>query len=211
MKRLGMYIAIGVIYILLIYLLPGLLDVSPLVVSIVLIVVYFIAFFAVDYFMDVYKSEEKFEKSIIKAMTDEGFECTKREGVFMYLMNGRRYRAYFWKTGRKSFRTLIVDNTEIGEDGEWESISYEGRAVIANYVNNECYHTAVVAHDSGVSIQFITSIDNPKDFLEVSKQAYRIMGETVAYIHKILPDIKNVYARKENDTRIGFVQNKANS
>lgn len=211
MKRLGIYIAIGVIYILLIYLLPGLLDISPLVVSIVLIVLYFIAFFAVDYFMDVYKSEEKFEKSIIKAMTDEGFECTKREGVFMYLMNGRRYRAYFWKTGRKSFRTLIEDYTVIGEDGEWESISYEGQAVIANYVNNECYHTTVVAREQGVSISFITSIDDSKDFLQVSKQAYKIIGETVEYIYKIFPDIKKMYARKENDTRIGFVQNKANN
>ena len=146
-------------------------------------------------------TEEKLINSIIRRMNNDGYKCQKVEGVLTYWLNGRVYRTYITKTGANNFRMEVVDYLTIDD---WDKISYEGKSVLANYVNSNCQYTTFVSSDNGVMCSFVAAINSSSDFMEQAKISYKIIGESLETANSILPQIKNNYTIKKQENHIGF-------
>ncbi len=191
-------------YFILICELPIVFDIHPIVILIGGIVLYFLGIFTIEHFIHRIRSEEKLEQKIIKKLRSEGYKCEKDEGELTYRMNGRTYRVHFWQSRNNEFRTAIVDYAQIDE--EWENISMEGQAVLANAVNLENPHITLIAQSNRVVCVFISSVSSAEDFMVEIKRAYRAIGEALNYAYDILPQIKRHYPTKEKEKPIGFAQ-----
>ena len=185
--------------------LPGVLNIPFAVIGVVLVILYFVGMFAIEYFFSD-NTEEKLVDGIIKKMTKDGYECKKEEGVLTYRLNDRQYRAYFWKTSKDCFRTEFLDYATI--DADWDSISIEGKSVLANYVNNECPHISMIANKGGVVFSHITTVSDAGDFVEKAKLTYRIIGEAMSKATDVMPQIKGQYITGNSQNHIGFNSNK---
>ena len=206
MKKYIAYI-FSVVYMVFIYFLSEWIDYSPIVV-IASLVLYVAAIFAIGYFTNVEIVEEKLKKDIIKTMKYEGYECAMEEGVLVYQMHGRKYNAYFWKTGKKSFRIEILDYGNIDED--WNKISLEGKSVLANYINQEYPQIKMVTAEKGVVFSYVTAISGGNEFLEKAQLSYNAMNETISRVFDVYPKIKERYSEKEQNRPIGFVNKELN-
>ena len=100
----------------------------------------------------------------------------------------------------------VVDYLTIDED--WDNISYEGKSVLANYVNNNCQYTTFVSNDNGVMCSFVAAINSSSDFMEQAKLSYKIIGDSIETANSILPQIKTHYTIKKQENHIGFNSNK---
>lgn len=192
-------------YFILICELPIVFDIHPIVILIGGIVLYFLGIFTIEHFIHRIRSEEKLEQKIIKKLRSEGYKCEKDEGELTYRMNGRTYRVHFWQSRNDEFRIIILDYTDIDED--WEKISMEGQAVLANAVNIENPHITLIAQSNRVVCAFISSVSSAEDFMVEIKRAYRAIGEALNYAYDILPQIKYYYPAKEKEVSIGFAKN----
>lgn len=143
------------------------------------------------------------EKRVMVKMNEEGFQCKKNEGVLEYTMNGRVYESYFWHVDKNLFRTVIVDRANIDE--QWDKISGEGKAVLANYVNLGCADTTFIAMKNMCVCSFVTYVRNPSDFLNEVKNGYELIGGAYIQALEILPQIKERYSVDETEGGIGFV------
>lgn len=206
MKKYIGYI-FSVIYMGFIYFLSEWIDYSPIII-IALFVLYGITFSAIDYFMSEEVVEGKLKKDIIKAMKYEGYECAMEEGVLVYQMHGRKYNAYFWKTGKKSFRIEILDYGNI--DNDWNKISLEGKSVLANYINQEYPQIKMVTTEKGIAFSYVTAISGGNEFLEKAQLSYNAMNESVSRVFDVYPKIKERYSEKEQNRPIGFVNKDLN-
>ncbi len=203
MKKENLYKVAGIIYIALMAAITETMGDFSFGFMIALLVLCFGIAYLFDLFVLSIRTVADLEKKVMIKMNEEGFQCKKNEGVLEYTMNDRVYRSYFWKIDENFFRTMIVDCANIDDD--WDKISLEGKAVLANYVNNECYHTTFIAKGNGCVCTHITYVRTPSDFLNESKKAYDVIGGTLNTALEILPQIKERYLVDEPGGGIGFV------
>ena len=201
MKKVALYIALGVIYITLCWLLPEWIDIPDVIIGVILIIIYIGGIFLIEHFFS-YDDVEVLIRNIIKEMKEEGYECAKDEGVLQYSVNGRKYRAYFWHTGHNTFRTEIIDYALIDEN--WNDISFQGKSVLANYVNQNCPHSTIVASDKGIVCSHVTAISNAKDFLKSALISRDVINEALEKSSDILPYIKRDFPLQNEVKHIGF-------
>lgn len=203
MKKEILYKVAGIIYIALMAAITETMDDFSFGFMIVLVVLCFGIAYLFDLFVFSIPTVADLEKRVMIKMNEEGFQCRKNEGVLEYTMNGRVYESYFWLVDKNYFRTLIVDRAKIDE--HWDKISEEGKSVLANYVNNECYHTTFIAKENGCICTHITYVRTPSDFLNEAKNAYEVIGRTFNTALEILPQVKGRYPIDETEGGIGFV------
>ncbi|MBO7444857.1 MAG: hypothetical protein J6T86_00395 [Bacteroidales bacterium] len=202
MKKILFNIAAFVVFMALIFILPDVFDISFVWVYVVAVALYFAATYLIDKYVDNIHSVENLENSIIKKMEGEGYQCEKDDGTLVYMMNGRKYRTHFWEVGNGSFRTKFVDYLIIDDD--WNDITNEGKAVLANYVNGRCPHTTFFSTNDGVVCSYIAYVQNSADFIKEAKIGYNIIGEAIAEATDVLPQVKQRYSTMENTNPIGF-------
>ena len=190
----------GTIFIILGAALPDLLGISYSLTAGVLVLLFFITMFIFEH-IDSKNAEGKLIDSIIAKLSKDGYECKKEEGSLTFYLQGRRYWAYIWKTGRNQFRVEFVDYANIDED--WDNISFDGKSVLANYVNNECPYTSIVSSHKGVVCSHVTTVDDADDFLVKAKQSYNLFHESFDKVADIMPQIKERYTIVEKK-HIGF-------
>lgn len=176
----------------------------PFALVIILLMLCFGAVYLLDLFVFSIPTVADIEKRVMIKMNEEGYQCKKNEGVLEYTMNDRVYSSYFWRMDTNFFRTMIVDRAKIDE--HWDKISDEGKAVLANYVNAECYHTTFLANEYGCSCAYTTFVRNPSDFLNEAKNAYDVIGRAYNTALEILPQIKEQYPLAGNESSVGFVR-----
>ncbi len=200
-------ILISWVYVICTYILMQILDISSIVTFIILTAIYFLGIYAYEYYSSASINEESLKEKIIEKLNSEGFKCEKDEGSVVFQMKGRRYRTCLWETNHNNFRTSILDYLEIDEN--WDKISFEGKAVLANYVNRECYHTTFHCNDEGVICQYTTYIKNAKDFLDETKNAYILIDKAINVANDVLPQIKAHYTTGGKSSPIGFINKEA--
>ena len=206
----------------LLFLLAGLAIVSLLatltemmgdIVSYKMMSIVFAAFFVGACMFDKYvfsiPTVADLEKRIMLKMKEEGYECKKEEGVLTYTLNGRRYNSYFWKVDKDVFRTMIVDYANI--DDLWDKISLEGKAVLANYVNGECYHSLFHAKENCCLCSYTTFVRNPTDFINEARTGYDMICKAFNTAVEILPQIHHDYPANGQEGRIGFLKQENNN
>lgn len=176
----------------------------PFALVIILLALCFGAVYLLDIFVFSIPTVADIEKRVMIKMNEEGFQCKKDEGVLEYTMNGRVYESYFWRVDKNFFRTMIIDRANIDED--WDKISAEGKAVLANYVNAECYHSTFLSNEHGCSCAYTTFVRIPSDFFNEAKNAYDVIGKAFNTAMDILPQIKEKYPLVENESSVGFVR-----
>lgn len=203
MRKEYLYLKAGVIFVALTAAMNEAIGYLPVVLLVVLIVFCFGTAYLLDVFVFSIRTVADLEKKVMIKMNEEGFLCKKNEGVLEYTMNGRVYESYFWRVDKNFFRTLIVDRAKIDE--HWDKISEEGKSVLANYVNNECYHTTFIAKENGCICTHITYVRTSSDFLSEAQNAYEVIGRTFNTALEILPQIKGRYPLDESAGGIGFV------
>ncbi len=203
MKKENLYKVAGIIYIALMAAITETMGDFSFGFMIALLVLCFGIAYLFDLFVLSIPTVADLEKRVIIKMNDEGFLCKKNEGVLEYTMNGRVYESYFWRVDKNFFRTLIVDRAKIDE--HWDKISEEGKSVLANYVNNECYHTTFIAKENGCICTHITYVRTSSDFLGEAQNAYEVIGRTFNTALEILPQVKGRYPVDETEGGIGFV------
>ncbi len=208
MKKSLFKIAAFAVFMAIVIIVPDVFDISFLWAYVIAAILYMLSIFLIEkYVYDtdrVVKSDsvENLENSIIKKMQGEGYHCEKDEGTLVYMMNGRKYRTHFWEVGNGSFRTEFVDYTIIDDD--WNNISNEGKAILANYVNGKCPHTTFFSHDDGVVCSYIAYVHNSDDFIKEAKMGYNVIGEAITEATDVLPQVKQRYSTKDNTNPIGF-------
>ncbi len=208
MKRAIIYILAGIIYVVMLYNIPNVYRISTFALSVILLILYSIVIFLIEWYHSFERHEhyadvESIEYAILCKMQAEGYQCEKEEGVMVYQLNGRKYMTGFWNSGNGCYRAAIVDYLTIDDD--WDDISNEGKAVLANHVNMECPHSLFVSHERGVACRFYTDVRNPDDFIRAAQDGYHVIGEAVETAMKALPQIKMQYSNKTNANPIGFV------
>lgn len=176
----------------------------PFALVIILLALYFGAVYLLDTFVFSIPTVADIEKRVMIKMNEEGFQCKKDEGVLEYTMNGRLYSTYFWRVDKNFFRTMIVDHANVDE--HWDKISSEGKAVLANYVNEECYHSTFLSNEHGCSCAYTTFVRTPSDFHNEAKNAYDVIGKAFNTAIDILPQIKEKYPNGGQSDSIGFVR-----
>ena len=206
MKKELLYLVVGIVYVSILFTLTEVNDVFPLWTGIILLVPYFVAIYIIETYVLGVPSVADLETRIMLKMEKEGYQCKKDEGVLTYTLNGRRYDSYFWKVNKDMFRTVIVDRFAIDE--QWDKISPEGKAVLANYVNGECNHSMFYTNEYGCTCSYITSVRNPADFLEEARKGYNMIGEAYITAVEILPKIKQDYPVNGQEGTIGFLNRK---
>ena len=205
MKKLLLNVAAFAIFMALILILLEVFDFSFWVVYVVAVIFYFLAAFLIEKYTVNVLPVADLEDSIIKKLKREGYQCEKEEGDLVYVLKGRRYRTHFWAVGNGSFRTEIIDYLVI--DGEWDKISYEGKAVLANYVNRECPHSTFLSTDVGVVCSYITYLRDSSDFIREAQLGYNVIGDAITTATNVLPQVKLRYLTTEKANLIGFVNN----
>ena len=177
------------------------------VVSFGVLSIVFVAFFVGACLIDRYvlsiPTVADLEKRIMLKMDEEGYPCKKDEGVLVFKLNGREFRSYFQKTDQNAFRTAIVDFASIDED--WDKISMEGKAVLANYVNGECQHSTFYANEYGCFCTYTSFVRNPTDFLAETHIGYYTIKNAYTTAIEMLPSIKQQYTVDGHDGAIGFM------
>lgn len=204
MRQEILYKVAGIVYIALMAVITGTMDDISFGFVIVLLVLCFGLAYLFDLFVFSIPTVADIEKRVMIKMNEEGYQCIKNEGVLEYTMNGRVYDSYFWRVDKNFFRTMIVDRTEIDDD--WDKISAEGKAVLANYANNECNHTTIIAKGNGCVFTYTTYVRNPSDFLNEAKNAYDVIGTAFNTAMDILPQIKEKYHLVGNENSVGFIR-----
>ena len=137
-------------------------------------------------------------------MSNKGYIIEKNEGFLIYRLNGRTYKAFLWEMGNRVFRTEVIDFTEFDE---WDKISAEGKALIADYVNQECPYTTCVVTLKGMAFSHITAIQTVEDFLFIAKSSYDLIGKAVNLTEKMVGTAQAAYSTKETNNHIGFNYN----
>lgn len=192
-----------VIYLILIWKIPDVVDVEPIWIIIALTVLFLAVLYVLEYVFHKVDNVKDIEKKILNNLKSEGYGCSMDEGVMVYEMNGRKYRTHFWNMHTGLIRTAILDYAVIDDD--WNKVSIEGKAILANYVNGECPHVTFIAQKSGVLFQYITYVHGAEDFLPEAKVAYDLITEAVQIAVNVLPQIKSQYPVNGRDGSIGFV------
>ena len=203
MKKPILYLLAGIIYVVLLFVLPDAMDISPMWIAIALMAVYFVAIYLIDKYVFGISSVDVLEDKILQKMKKEGYRCEKEEGVLTYTMKGQEYKSFFWLVEKDVFRTMIVEYCSI--DDQWDKISVEGKAVLANYINGECYHTTFYSNEYGCTCQFTTFVKDPADFLKEAKMGCDIIGTAIYKAVEMLPDIKQHYLANGQEESIGFL------
>ena len=109
MKKAIIYIVIGITYAALLYAIPDIYDIPIFTLSIILWALCSIAFYITEKFYGRYNSVDELEYAISQKFDSEGFKCRKEEGRFVFQMDGRTFRTYFWNLGDGMFRTEFLD------------------------------------------------------------------------------------------------------
>lgn len=204
MKKEFLYMIAGIVFVALMATMTEAMGDLPFALVIILLALCFGAIYLLDVFVFSIPTVADIEKRVMIKMNEEGFQCKKDEGVLEYTMNDRVYSSYFWRMDMNFFRTMIVDRANIDE--HWDRISAEGKAVLANYVNAECYYTTFLANEYGCSCAYTTFVRNPSDFLNEAKNAYDVIGRAFGTALKVLPQIKEQYPMNGNEGSVGFVR-----
>ncbi|MBR4645516.1 MAG: hypothetical protein IKO75_00175 [Bacteroidales bacterium] len=209
MKKELLYVVVGLVYISILFTLTKVGDLFPLWAGIILLVLYFVAIYIIETYVFSVPSVSDLETRIMLKMEKEGYKCKKEEGVLTYTLNGRRYDTYFWKVDKSVFRTMIVDCANI--DDQWDKISLEGKAVLANYVNGECYHSLFHAKESCCCCSYTTFVRNPTDFINEARTGYDMICKAFNTAVEILPQIHHDYPANGQEGRIGFLKQENNN
>lgn len=194
----------GILFVALMTALTAVLGDLPTFFVITLFAFFLATIFVVDTYVSNIPSVEELEQRIVRKMESEGYRCKKDEGVLEYTMNSRVFESYFWRVDKNFFRTMIIDRANIDED--WDKISAEGKAVLDNYVNRECYHSSFLSNEYGCSCAYTTFVRTPSDFLNEAKSAYDVIGKAFNTAIDILPQIKEKYPNSGQSDSIGFVR-----
>lgn len=201
MKKAIIYIVIGITCVALLYAIPDLYDIPIFTLSVILWVLFSIVLYITEKFYGRYNSVDELEYAISRKLNSEGFKCCKEEGRFVFQMDGRTFRTYFWNLGDGMFRTEFLDFTQMDDD--WDAISQEGKAILADYINYDSPRVKFVYNEDVVVCQYITCVRNPKEFMKEADTAWRLTRETLKTIEEVLPKMTQRYAASGP---IGFVK-----
>lgn len=203
MKKTLISIIAVLIYLILIWKIPDVVDVEPIWIIIALTVLFLAVLYVSEYVFHKVDNVKDIEKKILNNLKSEGYGCSMDEGVMVYEMNGRKYRTHFWNSSNGLILTDILDYATIDDD--WGEITREGQAVLANYINMKCPKTTFMVGDCGVVCQYITGLRKAEDFLPEARTAIRLIDVAMQTAFSVLPYVKSQYPVNDREGSIGFV------
>lgn len=208
MKKEFLYMIAGITFVILMVYITESIGEIPYGLVVLLLVLCLGVVYLLDLYVFSIPTVADLEKRVMIKMNEEGYKCEKDDGVLEYTMNGRLYSSYFWRIDKNFFRAMIIDRANIAE--HWDKISAEGKAMLANYVNEECYHSTFLSNEYGCSCAYTTFVRTPADFLNEAKDAYEVIGRAFNTALEILPQIKERYPLVENESSVGFLRREKN-